>query len=111
MAAAKKQCFLRFLYLTESRGVTGIKVIFSDFFPGVKCFFRVEIPIFVDPKHISGVFKSEKQKKKKRSSPLFITVFHLFSIFTPFPCFPDTSANNSRSQVCGKHSASPLTRN
>ena len=35
-------------------------------FPGKK------IPILVDPKEISVVFKSEKQKKKKKKSP------HLF---------------------------------
>ena len=36
------------------------------FFPGMKCFFPVEISILVDPKQISVVSKSEKQKKKKK---------------------------------------------
>ena len=56
--------------LPASRGVTGIffwggKVIFPAFFPGVKWFFPVEIPILVDPKQIPVVLKSEKQKKNK----------------------------------------------
>ena len=104
----------------KTRGVTGIffwrgKVIFPDFFPGVKCFFPVENSHLVDIKQIFVVFKSEKQKtnkqtnktkqkQKKNPSPLFITFptyisnfppsllqffFLLFlSIFTPFPFFP-----------------------
>ena len=96
-----------------SRGVTGIffwggKIIFPDFFPGVKCFFsQKKIPTLVDPKQIAFVFKSENQKKKKKKkkkvlisfynfshlhfkfSTFPFTIFLLFfSIFTPFPFFP-----------------------
>ena len=42
------------------------KVIFSDFFHGVKCLFLVENSILVDPKQILVVLKSEKSKKKKK---------------------------------------------
>ena len=81
----------------------GGRVIFPDFFPGMKCFFPVENFHFVDPKQIWVVWKSEKQKKKKkRFSPHFFnfsttfhlqfstfpfTIFFLFSIFTLFPLF------------------------
>ena len=59
-----------------TRGVTGIffwggKVIFPDFFHGVKCLFPVEkIPSLVDPKQISFIFKSEKHKKKEKKKAL-----------------------------------------
>ena len=107
------------------RGQSHFSWYFSQremFFPGKK------IPIVVDPKQISVVFKSEEQKgkkkkKKKWSSPLFsyflltsyfrfqfstfpFTIFLLFfSIFTLFPFFPDMSAKISRSEVSGGHSA------
>ena len=77
------------IVLISLRGVTGIlfwggKVIFPDFFPDVKCFFRVE--------------NSDFGRSK--------TNFRCFSILTPFPFFPclffpDTSAKISRSQVYG----------
>ena len=99
---------------------------FSWFFPGEKCFFPVEIPILVDPKQISVVFNFPKwkAKKKKRSSPLFITFPTSNSNFTPsllqffvfflnfchsflfsLPLFPDTSAKISQSKVSGGHPA------
>ena len=82
------------------RGVTGIffwggKVIFPDFFPGVKCFFPVENSHFGRPKTNFRRFQKwkAKKKKKKRSSPLFLTFscFHFqFSTFSPqfSPLFP-----------------------
>ena len=58
-------------------------------FPGRK------FPILVDPKQISVIFKSDKQKKKKKkvfTSFLYFPIFHLpfYNIFllfnfTPFP--------------------------
>ena len=85
------------------RGITRIffrggKVIFPDFFPGVKCFFPVENSHFATPKKISVILKSEKQKKKKKekkSSPYFATfppsIFNFppsfFSFFFDFPSF------------------------
>ena len=72
----------------------------------------------VDPKQIFVVFKSEKQKKRKKVLTSFYNIFLLlfqfstfssqFSLLFPFfPClfFPDTSAKISRSQVSGGHSA------
>ena len=52
------------------RGVTGIffwggKVIFPDFFPGVKCFFPVENSHFGRPKTNFRRFQKWKAKKKK----------------------------------------------
>ena len=108
----------------RDRGVTGIffwggKVIFPDFFPGVKCFFPVENSHFGRPKTNFRRFqkwKAKKKKKKKKKkvltsfSAVFLLpfpIFHLFfSIFTPFPFFPclffpDTSAKISRSEVSG----------
>ena len=80
------------------RGVTGIffwggKVIFPDFFPGVKCFFPVENSHFGRPKTNFRRFQKWKAKKKKRSSPLFLTFscFHFqFSTFSSqfSPLFP-----------------------
>ena len=107
------------------RGVTGIffwggKVIFPDFFPGVKCFFPVENSHFGRLKTNFRRFqkwKAKKKKKKKKSPHLFFwrfpasisnfsTFSSQFSIFTPFPFFPclffpDTSAKISRSEVSG----------
>ena len=117
------------------RGVTGTffwgcKVIFPEFFPGVKCFFPVENSHFGRPKTNFRRFQSEKKRKeeeeeeeeKKRASTLFITFptsififqrsslfqFSFFSsqfspLFPFFPClfFPDTSAKISRSKVSG----------
>ena len=109
--------------VSASRGVTGIffwggKVIFPDFFSGVKCFFPVENFHFGTPK---TNFHRFRKKKKKRSSPLFITFPTSISNFPPFlsqfsffssqfsplcpffPClfFPDTSAKISRLEVSG----------
>ena len=110
-----------------SRGVTG-----KFFLRGQSnfswSFSRWKISILVAPKQILVVFKSEKQKKKKRKGPLLI--FELFppSIFnfppsllqffffsSPFPpppfslfpslFFPDRSAKIPRSEVSGRHSA------
>ena len=53
---------------------------FSELFP-------VEFSIVVDPKQISAVSKSDKQKIKKRSSACFQTFFPLhFKIFL-LPCY------------------------
>ena len=86
--------------MAYSRGVTGIffwggKVIFPDFFPGVKCFFPVENSHFGRPKTNFRRFQKWKAKKKKKVltsfSDVFLLpfpIFHLFySIFTPFPFF------------------------
>ena len=116
---------------TTRRDVTGIffwggKVIFPDFFPGVKCFFPVENSHFGRPKtnfHRFQKWKAKKKKKKKKKvvtsfSNVFLLpfpIFHLFfSIFTPFPFFPclffpDTSAKISRSEVSGGHCPPPVT--
>ena len=91
----------------------GGKVIFPDFFPGVKCFFPVENFHFGRPKtNFSGF---EKWKEKKKSSPHFVTfppsisILHLPSYNFPsfplhfplFPClfFSDRPAEISRSEV------------
>ena len=64
----------------RGRGITGIffwggKVIFPDFFPGMKCFFPVENFHFGRPKNkfLSFSKVKSKKKKKKKSSALFIT--------------------------------------
>ena len=103
----------------DHRDVTGKffwggKVIFPEFFPGVKCFFPVENFRFGRP------MKSEKQKKKKKKKkglssfanfpsfhfqlstflfiiPSFLLHFPLFSL----SLFPDRSAKISRSEVWG----------
>ena len=72
----------------SSRGVTGIffwggKVIFPDYFPGVKCFFPVENSHFGRPKTNLRRFQKRKAKKKKKSSPLFITFPTSISNFPP----------------------------
>ena len=76
----------------EAPEVSGGKVIFHDFFPGVKCFFLVENFHFGRPKTNFSCFEKWKAKKKK-SSPHFVT-FHFppsflqFSFFSsPFPPF------------------------
>ena len=60
----------------------------SQFFPGLKCFFLVEISILVDPKQISVVSKNKKQGGgKKKPSVNFHAFFHIhFKIF-PLPIF------------------------
>ena len=68
------------------RWVTGIffwgaKSFFLICFPAWNAFSRKKIPISVDPKQISVIFKSEKQKKK--SPPLFITFPTSISNFPP----------------------------
>ena len=77
------------------RGVTGIffgggKVVFPDFFLGVKCFFLVENSHFGRPKTNFRHF--QKWKEKKKSSPLFITFSPSISNFPPsllqFSFFP-----------------------
>ena len=89
----------------HARGVTDIffwggKVIFPDFFPGVKCFFLIENSHFGTPKTNFCCLQKWKAKKKKKKGPhlLFILpfpIFHLlfynfpsfFSIFTSFSLF------------------------
>ena len=75
---------------SSHRLVTGIffwggKVIFPDFFPGMKCFFLVENSHFGRPKTNCCHFQKwkAKKKKKKRSSPLF----SFFSAYNNFPSF------------------------
>ena len=77
------------------------KVIFPDFFPGVKCFFPVENSNFVDPNkiNISGFEKWKAKKKKKKVLFSFsnFSLFHfqfctfsflIFPLFCSiFPCF------------------------
>ena len=113
---------------TRDRGITGTffwggKVIFSDFFPGVKCFFPEENFHFGTPKtNFSGF---EKWQEKKKSCPHFVTFppsifnfppsllqfFFFSSQFSPlFPFFlpsffPGRSAEISLSEVSGGHSA------
>ena len=79
--------------LFASRGVTGIffkggKVIFLDFFPNLKCFFRVENSHFGRPKtNFSGFEKwkaKKKKKKKNKSSPHFVTFPPSIFNFPPF---------------------------
>ena len=95
--------------LLSPRGVTGKcfwggNVIFSDFFPGVKCFFPVENFHFGRPKPNFSGFDFQV-------STFPFTIFLLFfSIFTPFPFFPclvfsGRSAEISRSEVSRGHSA------
>ena len=57
------------------------------FFPAWNAFSQYKIPILVDSKQISVVFKSEKQKGKKKASTLFISfpTYHL--LFLNFPSF------------------------
>ena len=79
------------------RGVTGIffwggKVIFPDFFPGVKSFFPVENSHFGRPKTNFRRFqkwKAKKKKKKKKKGPhLFFWRFPAsVSNFPPFSLF------------------------
>ena len=89
------------------------------FFPGMKCFFPVENFHFGRPKkkkQILVVLKSEKQKKKKNlpfsifhlpfyNFPSFLLNFHPFFPFFPCLFFPSRSAEISRSEVSGGHSA------
>ena len=94
--------------LFKIRGVTGIffwggKVIFPNFFPGVKCFFPVENSHFGRPKTNFRRFqkwkarkkkkkkkkkkkrKKEKKKKKKKGPHLFLERFPAsISNFPPF---------------------------
>ena len=70
-----KQDKQRFIYGVTTRGVTGIffwggKVIFPDFFPGVKCFFPGN---FGRPKTNFHRFQKWKQKKKKKKKKLLIS--------------------------------------
>ena len=67
----------------------GSKSLFP-IFPGMKCFFLLEIAILVDPKQLSVVSKSDKPKKKKRvlcSFP-YLVPFHLTFLLLPFYNFP-----------------------
>ena len=82
-------------YLSD-RGIRGKflrggKVIFPDFFLAWNAFSQQKISILVDPKQISVVLKSEKQKKKKKKGPLLILQLFLLPFifnFPPFPTFP-----------------------
>ena len=80
--------------------VTGIffwggKVIFPEFFPGMKCFFPLENSHFGRPKTYFRRFQKWKAKrKKKRSSPLFRPFLLPFTIFhVPFYNFPSFLPN------------------
>ena len=79
----------------------GGKVIFPDFFPGVKCFFPVENFHFGRSKTNFSAFEKWKAKKKKKKVPSsfcnfpsfhfqFSTfLFTIFLLFFPiFPTFP-----------------------
>ena len=108
------------------RDVTGFFFLrgqsnFSWFFPCVKCFFPVENFHFGRPKtNFSGFEKWERKKKKKKKRVLssfcnfstfpftiFLLFFSIFHTFSFFPClfFPGRSAEISRSEVGGGHSA------
>ena len=71
--------FLINLFASKHRGIRGKffrggKIIFPEFFPGVKCFFLVENSHFGRSKtNFSGFEKWKAKKKKKRSSPHFLT--------------------------------------
>ena len=63
---------LKISLLTPPRGVTGKffwggKVIFPDFFPGVKCFFPVENFHFGRPKTNFSHFQKWKAKQKQQN--------------------------------------------
>ena len=69
--------FNRVAIYVPHRGVSGIffrrgKVVFPDFFPGVKCFFPVENSNFGRPKTNFSGFEKWKAKKKKKSYPHFL---------------------------------------
>ena len=86
-----KSIFLYGSGTEHQRDQTGIcfwggKVIFPDFFPGVKCFFPVENSHFGRLKTNFLCFQKSERQKKKKNPPLFIAIFLLFfSIFIPFP--------------------------
>ena len=113
-------------YRGSTRGITGKffwggKVIFPDFFPGVKCFFPIENFHFGGPKtNFPGFWKVRSKKKKKvLSSFCNFSTFHFqfytfplqfsffsskfFPLFSFFPClfFPSRSAEISQSEVSG----------
>ena len=104
------------------RGVTGKffwggKVIFPDFFPGVKCFSPVANLHFGRPKtncRCLEKYKAKKKKKKKKGRSVHFFLPSFFSIFTLFHFsslfFPDRSAEISQSEVYGRHSAPLLPR-
>ena len=79
-----KKLLSRRRQLTIGRGVRGIffrigKVTFLDFFPAQNYLFPGRNFYFGRPKQISGVSKSDKQKRKKKRGGLLL-------IFIPFPC-------------------------
>ena len=84
-------CLLRIQLV---RGVTGIffwggKVIFPDFFPGVKCFFPVENFHFGRYKTNFRWFQKWKtKKKKKKGHHLFINFFFFYNFPTSISNFP-----------------------
>ena len=110
------------------------KVIFPDFFSRREMLFsREKIPILVDPKLISVVFKSEKQKKQtnkqkqnktKKSThlilerfpasisnfPPFLINFHPFSLFSRYVSknFPVRSLGSSRGAIFPPPPITPL---
>ena len=93
-------------------------------FPAWIAFSRYKIPILVDPKQISVVLKSEKQKRK--SSPLFVTFppsfFQFFTspslfqfsffpfLMLHFPYFPSLSFPNTSAEISHppNHPLNPL---
>ena len=70
----------------------GGKLIFPDFFHGVKCFFPVENFHFGSPKtNLSGFEKWEAKKKKKKKKKKVLSSFCNFSTFHfQFSTFPFT---------------------
>ena len=98
------------------------KVIFPDFFPGVKCFFPSRKFSFWYTQNKFLPFWKVRCKKKKKTSPhfgtLFLIPFSIFLLFFPppfsvfsLPLFPGRSAEISQSEVSGGHSAPHLLRN
>ena len=100
--------------ITNGRDITekffwGEKVIFPDFFPGVKCIFPVENFHFGRPKtNFSGFEKWNNLPFSIFQFSIFpFTIFlSFFSISTPFPFFPclffpSRSAEISWSEVSG----------
>ena len=94
-------CFKRQVYtwpMTSmiNRGATGklfwgVKVIFSDFFPGMKCFFLVENFHFGRPKQILVILESEKQKeKKKKEKKVFSSLWNFLLLPFSISSFPFT---------------------
>ena len=113
-----------FRFTRFAGGVTGVffwggKVIFPDFFPGVKCFFPVGNSHFGRPKTNFRRFQKwkAKQQQQQQKCPhlflitfptsllqfsLFLLNFHPLSLFSLPLFFPmNTSTKISRSEISG----------